>query len=104
MDWRRRLRDIGRAGGLATVAMTMSGCIGCTPACNANPDPCCREPMGAACMDEKACLADGGKLGDYPVDDMGGLTYRCGFPQDLGVPDLSTPVDLAKPHDLATGD
>ena len=81
--------------------MTMSGCAG--GCCNANPDPCCGAPTSAACTEEKACLADGGQLGFYPVD--GGYErYMCGFPHDLGVPDLATPADLARPHDLASGD
>lgn len=101
MDWRGRLRELGRAGGLVTVTMTLSGCAG--GCCNANPDPCCSGPQSVACADEKACLADGGQLGFYP-DDGGYERYMCGFPHDLGVPDLSAPVDLAVPHDLASRD
>jgi hypothetical protein len=100
MDWRRRLRDLGRAGGLVTMTVTLSGCPG--GCCNANPDPCCSAPKSVACEAEKVCLAEGGVPTLYPIGDM---LYRCDFPHDLGVPDLSTPADLAKPRDLtAAGD
>jgi hypothetical protein len=103
VNWRRRLRDLGRAGGTVAVAVTMAGCGTGLIVCNANPDPCCREPQGVACKDEKACLANGGQLGFFPVDDMGGEMFGCGFPRDLGGPDLATP-DLSAPHDVGTGD
>jgi hypothetical protein len=101
MDWRRRLREIGRAGGLVTVAVTMSGCAG--GCCNANPDPCCSAPKSAECETEKECLADGGQA-DYYKDDGGFLRYGCAFPRDLGVPDLAAPADLSRPRDVASGD
>ncbi|HEX9102756.1 MAG TPA: hypothetical protein VF997_11155, partial [Polyangia bacterium] len=70
---------------------------------NANPDPCCSAPAGAACVTEKACLADGGVPGYYPADG-GGETFGCAYPRDLGVGDLAAPVDLAKVRDVGTGD
>lgn len=89
MSWRRRLRDIAVAGGLAgcasqsmggTTTSTTTGSGGATtsatgmggymgPVCNANPDPCCQcapnYPMGgfggAACVNAtKLIVGDAG--------------------------------------------
>jgi len=56
MSWQRRLAELAAAGGLA-VATT--GCPAVIPGgtCNANPDPCCSQPDGPACMAQMACIA-----------------------------------------------
>jgi hypothetical protein len=54
MSWRERLRALVCAGGSAAVAASLSGCIG---TCNANPDPCCRDPQSEQCAEWKMCEA-----------------------------------------------
>jgi hypothetical protein len=80
MEWRGRLRELARAGGMAAMAVAVSGCMpgGC---CNANPDPCCSAPNSQACAESRA--------------------------PDLSVPappDLAVPLDLTVVHDVGAGD
>jgi hypothetical protein len=94
------MRDLALAGGGVAIAVTMQGCPNC---CNANPDPCCGAPKSPQCAEEKACLADGGVPGYY-LADGGTYAYGCEYPGDLGVPDVATPIDLAKARDVGGGD
>lgn len=67
MMWQTRFLALVAAGGLVAVT---SGCGSDPPdnpstmKCNANPDPCCLEPDGAAC---KARKIDAGGAG-FDVD------------------------------------
>lgn len=87
MDWRGRLGELKRAGGMVAMAVAMGGCMpgGC---CNANPDPCCSAPKSQQCADYQSCLAK-----DAGVE-------ACLYPIDLSVRDLATPADFVTVHDV----
>ena len=57
MSWKQRLLELALAGGLITGGLGCGDSMGHVPACNANPDPCCREPDGTECHDAKAACA-----------------------------------------------
>jgi hypothetical protein len=92
MGWRERLRDVAHAGGAVAIAATVSGCVGCVPLCNANPDPCCRDSKSAECAAWNACAAS-----DLDVFDC--YDNRI----DLSTPDLA-PVDLSSARDVGAAD
>jgi len=98
MHWRRRLTELGLAGGLLVPAC--DGTMGDTPSntqvdaafvfprCNGNPDPCCVDETSATCMANRMKKQD-------PVD---------GQPRDAanegdGGPDGATSLDAGSEAD-----
>ncbi len=72
-DWKSRLRDIAALGGLA-LATTQGSCG--VPNCNANPDPCCQDPGGAACKAVEACTASPNQACCYMLNTTNYALYQ----------------------------
>jgi hypothetical protein len=93
MAWRNRLHELVLAGG--SIALAGCSALGMPGGrCNANPDPCCLDPKGSACVEYTACAAAGGVVQYVSAPDSGTSESVCVTP-DAGAPDLSAPVDLA---------
>ena len=75
MGWRKRLLELGLAGGALGLA---TGFPGPFFACNANPDPCCSQPHSTACAQWNACRDAGGEPQPQVVD--ASLQEECVFP------------------------
>jgi hypothetical protein len=70
--------------------------------CNANPDPCCRDPQGTQCTQKKACDALGLEYGPGASADDAGVYHNMCLVLDAGLPDLAE-RDSTVRQDLGDG-